>query len=363
MKNRHYASMIAAVMCAVMLCGCAEKIPDASVTSNIGSISSSSEYRVPTFTQIVQPNPESSASSGSISAPPASSAEQSSGLVVEPPQSSSTVPKSSFSESAPVVVPEPAYTYTTPLDNYRAKWAYNHITSKQQKVYERLYTAADNYDISELDLSALNVVTDDIYCAFWAFDHDNPQFLELGSGYQMKVSGLDRRTVVGVSILFGRGPRSVPQYEFDDIASDVVSQAANEPTDYDKLVFIHDWIVDNTVYTATDEFYEYEADGPVVYGKAVCEGYSKAFMYFAQSVGIECICVIGKAKGEQHMWNMVNLYGCWYHVDVTWDDPKTSDGSNVLRHNYFLLSDSDIGETHKIEEVFTLPSAPNTYVH
>lgn len=361
MKNRHFASMIAAALCAVMLCGCAERIPDVPVTSNIGSISSASGYRIPSFSQIIQPKPETSASSGSSFAPPVSSAEQSSSLVIEPPQSSA-VPESSFSEPAPVVVPEPVYSYTTPLDNYRAKWAYNHLTSKQQKVYEKLYIAAENYDTSELDLSALNVVTDDIYRAYWAFDHDNPQFLELGSGYQMKISGIDRRTVVGVSILFGRDPGSVPQSKFDRIADEVISQAAEEPTDYDKLLFIHDWIVNNTVYTANDHLYEYEADGPVVYNKAVCEGYSKAFMYFAQSLGIECICVIGKAKGEQHMWNMVNLYGCWYHVDVTWDDPKTSDGSNVLRRNYFLLSDYDIGETHEIEEIFKLPSAPNTYV-
>lgn len=360
MKNRHLAPIIAAVLCAVILCGCAEKIPDARVISDLGSVSSEFEYRTPTFSQIVISKPDFSASFSS-SAPPEPISEQSGGSVTEPLQSSA-VPESSFSEPEPTVIPEPAYTYTSPLDNYREKWAYNHITRKQQKIYERLYIAAKNYDTSVIDFSDLNAVTNDLYLAYWAFDHDNPQFLELGSGYQMSFSRTDgRKDLVSASILFGRDPGSVSQSEFDRIASEVIMQAESEPTDYDKLLYIHDWIVDNTVYTFTEEPYQNEADGPVVYEKAVCEGYAKAFMYFAQSLGIDCICVIGKANDEEHMWNMVELYGCWYHIDVTWDDPKTSDGSNVLRHNYFLLSDSDIGETHEIEEIFPLPSAPNTY--
>lgn len=361
MKNRHFAPMLSAALCAALLCGCTERIPDVPVTSDFGFVSSSS---------VVSSSPISSTTSLDFSASSTSSTTDSTTSTTSTTSSSTTSSSSSSESQQSSVVsvssssePEPEYTYTTPLENYRAKWAYNHITSKQQEIYKRLYTAAENYDTSELEFSALKAVTDDLSRAYWAFDHDNPHFLWLGSGYQMRFSKTDgRRDVVSASILFGREPGSVPQTKFDSVANEVVSQAAEEPTDYDKLMFIHDWIVENTVYNNTGALYESEADGPVVYGEAVCEGYSKAFMYFAQSLEIECICVIGKANDEEHMWNMVNLYGSWYHVDVTWDDPKTSDGSNVLRHNYFLLSDSDIGETHEIEEVFTLPSAPNTYV-
>lgn len=354
MRKRIFASATAAVLTAALLSACGQKTSNASVVLQSAPISSSSTA------------PTAAMSSSSAISTTVSST-WSPAIVV----SSSTMPSSSTESKPPeastfepvIIVPDPvsAYTYTSALDNYREKWGYNHINSKQRKVYEKLYAAAEKYDTSEIVVSDLGIVTDDIYKAYWAFDHDNPQFLELGSGYQMKLSGADKRTVMGVSILFGRSPSKISHSEFDSVAKDVVSQAADKPTDYDKLLFIHDWLVDNTVYTAKNKYYEYEADGPVVHGKAVCEGYSKAFMYFAQSVGIDCVCVIGKANDEQHMWNLVNLYGCWYHVDVTWDDPVRSDGSNVLRHNYFLLSDRDIGETHKIEEIFPLPAAPNTY--
>ena len=41
---------------------------------------------------------------------------------------------------------------------------------------------------------------------------------------------------------------------------------------------------------------------------------------------------------------MVHIDGRWYHVDVTWDDPVSSE--DVLRHDYFNLTDSQISADH-----------------
>lgn len=84
-------------------------------------------------------------------------------------------------------------------------------------------------------------------------------------------------------------------------------------------------------------------------------------MYFAQSMGYECVCVVGGASGIDHMWNMVKLEGQWYHVDVTWDDPVMSDGSHALKYNYFLISDARIKLDHSINTPFKIPSAPQNY--
>lgn len=257
--------------------------------------------------------------------------------------------------------PPEIYTYDSLLENYRAKWGYNQLNAKQQKVYERLYKASEKRGGAEVNVQDLGVKTDDIDLAYWAFDYDNPQFLELGSGYQMKVLANNKTSVISVIILFGRTPAEVQNSLFEAFADDIIAEAAEQPTDYEKLLYIHDRIVDNTVYTDTGALYEREADGPLVYGKAVCEGYAKAFMYLAQSLGFDCVCVIGTANGEEHMWNKVKLYGEWYNVDATWDDPVRSDGTNVLRHNYFLISDYDISDTHETEEIIPVPSAQNTY--
>ena len=56
--------------------------------------------------------------------------------------------------------------------------------------------------------------------------------------------------------------------------------------------------------------------GALIEGKAICEGYTKAFQYLCYLVGINSNQVVGK----KHMWNVVKIGGEWYQVDLTWDD-------------------------------------------
>ncbi len=245
------------------------------------------------------------------------------------------------------------------IDNYRGKWYYNHISAKQKQVYRRLYESAKN-NVEEFDVSDIIVNKNDIFAAFWAFDYENPQFLPLGSGYEITFLNAKLSNYVkSVKILYGRSAADVPQTEFESRAEAVLEEARSLDSDYEQLKYVHDWIVDNTEYSKTNALYESEADGPIVSGKALCEGYSKAFMYFAQSLGFPCICSVGTANLEEHMWNMVKVGGKWYNVDVTWDDPKGADGA--ARHDYFLINDAQIRLDHRVEHPLMLPNAPDGY--
>ena len=143
-------------------------------------------------------------------------------------------------------------------------------------------------------------------------------------------------------------------------AQEIIDKALEYSDPYDRLMVLHDEIALRTEYLTSGGAHISEADGPLVYGEALCEGYSKAFMYLCQSIGIECVCIIG---GE-HMWNMVKVDGEWYHIDVTWDDPivtGSSGGSNIT-HKYFLVSDKTVLLDHEIENFFTIPTAAKDYV-
>ena len=54
-----------------------------------------------------------------------------------------------------------------------------------------------------------------------------------------------------------------------------------------------------------------------------------------------------KVSSEQHVWNAVELDGKWYHLDLTWDDPITNTGEEILSHTYFMIT------TQKLKEVAT----------
>lgn len=117
-------------------------------------------------------------------------------------------------------------------------------------------------------------------------------------------------------------------------------------TNEEKIKAIHDYIINNSVYdeeraaqieNGDDTDYKYnshKANGPLLEGKALCSGYSDAMKLFLDDLGIKNY----KIANKNHIWNLVYLDGKWLHIDLTWDDPVTSDRSNMLLHKFFLIN-------------------------
>ena len=141
-------------------------------------------------------------------------------------------------------------------------------------------------------------------------------------------------------------------------------------TDYQKILKIHDYLVDNTSYDSTlDKSNIYNLYGALVNKECVCEGYSKAFKYLLDEAGIQNVIVIGKAtnsegKSENHSWNYVLLNNTWYAVDVTWDDPIIRGGgklTNKSKYKYFLKGSNTMSKDHTTSGQFTTNGKVFTY--
>ena len=71
-------------------------------------------------------------------------------------------------------------------------------------------------------------------------------------------------------------------------------------------------------------------DGPV------CEGYARAFKVLCDALQIPCVLAEGPAAVSDtdtpggHMWNLVQVDGAWYAVDVTWNDPYSFDTDGAV---------------------------------
>ena len=113
--------------------------------------------------------------------------------------------------------------------------------------------------------------------------------------------------------------------------------------DYDKVLKVHDTLANILEYETTISGVNiHNIYGALKEKKCVCEGYAKALKYILDSMNIPCILVSGIATNtngttESHMWNYVKLDGNWYGVDVTWDDPVTSNGTDMLMYDYYLI--------------------------
>lgn len=121
-----------------------------------------------------------------------------------------------------------------------------------------------------------------------------------------------------------------------------------EMSSYDKIKLFHNHIVTNTEYdkdNVTDTYTAYEL---LTTGKAICGGYSDIMSIYLNIIGIQNY----KVTSENHIWNLVNLDGTWYHLDITWDDPVASDGKQYLIHNFFLITTNELHNLDKVEHNF-----------
>ncbi len=142
-------------------------------------------------------------------------------------------------------------------------------------------------------------------------------------------------------------------------ADEILNGVSADMSQTDIVAYFHDTVITNCEYSETansDNVY-----GCLVEGKAVCEGYSRAMQYLCTLVGVKCIIVTGVAD-EDHMWNMVEIDGKWYHIDLTWDDPRYNPPiDDYISHTYHNVTTADICIDHIIDESsFTVPVANST---
>lgn len=119
-------------------------------------------------------------------------------------------------------------------------------------------------------------------------------------------------------------------------------------TDYDKVKAAHDFLIMALEYDTSTPIPDssYHAYGALATGKAVCSAYAELMLLLLDQAGVPCRIVTGVGKGEDHAWNMVYINGEPYHVDVTWDDPVNDMAQNMLRYDYFNLTDEEMKKEH-----------------
>ena len=138
----------------------------------------------------------------------------------------------------------------------------------------------------------------------------------------------------------------------------VASVLKNLPSgnDFEREEYINNYIIDNCRYdeeaAENDDVQgnENDAYGALVDGKAVCEGYTRAFQLLCNKANIDCVLLSGTADSDNHAWNGVKIGGDWYQIDVTWDDV---DDFIYDSHEYFNLTDSLMYEEHTLSPKYS----------
>lgn len=212
-----------------------------------------------------------------------------------------------------------------------------------------------------------------------AFVLNHPEYFWLSRSYTYYPA--DDGAKIAISYPLDIEKLRVMKKDLDAKVEEIVSAAKTYVGDYERALFVHDYIIENCTYAidmfdtvmdadVTEFFAENTAYGCLLEGSALCGGYAGAYLIIMKKLDQECMVVSGTSTDTNisHGWNIVKMDGDYYHVDVTWDDPVTKSESNHSNsYTYFGITTAEALETRTIDDAEEVPSCTatrdNYFVH
>ena len=262
---------------------------------------------------------------------------------------------------------------TTDSEDYK-KYFYNQLNSNAKSIYSQI---VNNFDLLKagdktIDFSNDTADADTNFQTAWdALMLDNPNIFFINTSNITLQSKSDRKIWEKTpKYSYKLMPKQGKKYymdtwqtqdevenaikEVDEKAKNIIASAKGSR--YDKVKYIHDYIVDNAEYDNSDRTNNGNIYGLLIEKNAVCEGYAKTFQYLLDLLDIPNIIVYGEGinsnnNAEYHSWNYVQMdNGKWYAVDTTWDDPIIIGNGRItedIKHEYFLKGSNSFFNKHK----------------
>ncbi len=141
------------------------------------------------------------------------------------------------------------------------------------------------------------------------------------NGFSTRIRGSAAMVEVGLDAV-------TAQEKVDAIVDEYIT---DDMSDYEKALVLHDYLITFADYD-TEAADRFQPEGVLLHGGGVCQSYTLAYQMLLNAVGI----TNDTETGTDHIWNMVQLDGKWYHIDCTWDDPTGGGNEN---HDFFCVTD------------------------
>ncbi len=224
----------------------------------------------------------------------------------------------------------------------------NNVDAETQEAFNAaLKDCLDNFG-SEIPMKEFNLSSEVVLQLAAEFVGENPQYFYLNptsgarfSSNYYKETGIHYCSRYTPVYIEGAAEKKafVEQY-VDGIIANIDESMSN----IEKALYVHDYLALNFAYDTTVHTDSENAIRDIynffLQGEGVCQAYATSYKYIMEAkLGIPTEIVTSSAMG--HAWNVIQVDGNWYHVDVTWDDPEPDHQGSAM-HEYFMLSDSAI---------------------
>ena len=220
---------------------------------------------------------------------------------------------------------------------------YSRLSAAEKAVYKALRTGIESFSAEiRLPFASQNEISKAFNCVLW----DNP-LIFYTSSYTMTSDTLKRQCRLYPNYTYA--PRKAKGY-IDEIMRYLHTlDAIQGRQDIDKELYVHDFCLNHFKYDYAFGKHAHSVLGPVFNKAAVCEGIAKFVKLALDYLDVKSIIVHGEASdpahgtNSGHTWNIVEISGQTFHLDVTFDLTLKT---NHNRYDYFNLSDEDIKKDH-----------------
>lgn len=220
---------------------------------------------------------------------------------------------------------------------------YKALTDRQKDIYIKLDNAL--YNMQEGFVPLGECEQRDVELAYYALRNDRPEYFWVPNEYKLRSAGNSFELSFASSPSdweYSEKERGELESEIKAELTEFLKTVSAEETEFQLELAAHDRLCDRVTYDNAalvhpeNNAHAWSIVGGIAKGKAVCEGYSRAFQVMMYMIGIDCSLVTG-VMSQSHMWNTVKMEGDWYHVDVTSDDTESG-----FYHFFFNVTDEYI---------------------
>ncbi len=244
------------------------------------------------------------------------------------------------------------------IDDYENKYFIKKLSDENKYYFCEIYKAVlEHKDYVTFDIP---IYEDELSVLMYILNYDCPELIHLKGDYFLENTGDGAKYVSKLKLQYCM---TEDEYisavnELDKFFGQLVSDL-NGMEEYEKEKYVYDYIFNLCHYDELSELGG-SAYASLIKGFGRCESFSKAFMWCMRKLGIECICVSGSQNWDEdsmyteHSWNIVNIDGNWYHVDITVDNVNLgTDSHNSANYGFFNVDDSFVKESHVIDGFYT----------
>ena len=201
----------------------------------------------------------------------------------------------------------PEYYVETALENELGK-------EKYFKAYNAIKNGVENFE-SEIRLGT-EVDENEIRMIFNSYRSDHPEHFWLNPvtlpfGTLCADGAIE--SFIAPKYFFTKEQMSAETEKINAAADELLKGITPSMPEFERERLLHDRLAKSITYDLNEKY------AHTAYG-ALVNGYTQAFQYLLQRVGIQSFMVTGAGNGGNHAWNIVRIDGKYYNVDLTWDD-------------------------------------------